>query len=629
MNEIFGSLFMTLFFASALAQHDTTVCQPYKNSGKELPSLPKGYSVRTECNIITENMTIEVHEFYDASLNMSAYKQTEMDGEIYAILNYNTNQFIYIEPSEDGMAKLCQVTELSKFVPSFDKQTKESNIIRLVDALNYGKGTSLMYIKSDILRGEKVQIWKACVYDQALQATFDVSWYFSAEGWRTSSGTRAVPVRMHLVGKTVDKKGNVKRHERIYDYSEFNPKAPDYKVFELHSGSFCKGIKEKKKIPETPMCFSYGMESVSMGAGGNIRSDLYIYYDAEKKLFRMDYVEPEEGAPGYNKGPLTQIHDFNSGVAYLVYKNRGSCDMFPIDQIGEDTVSLNSGKVRMKTSKEFFGFNKKNFIYEGERNVRGIDCDVWIDTRNDWPQKNSSQSIWEWSFSSDEVLANSEANTESSFPVSLEITQPKTEINLLHNIYGVEEDFQNYDKFDISMCFDDLHRLDYQFSIHGSYKSIVRNQEEKFKSIVRMTLSIYASISPLRISNIKVDYDSEDVLVYFSLLDLPKVKGDVKQITLGNNLKDASERIVNGIASKEFKIDLGNGKLVPLKQSTFQQVNNLPSAKQGKYKPGDMAGIGLGMLLVGLLAGGLVTKYIIKKRLNDKFKSVKFDAEME
>lgn len=40
--------------------------------------------------------------------------------------------------------------------------------------------------------------------------------------------------------------------------------------------------------------------------------------------------------------------------------------MFPIDQIGEDTVSLNSGKVRMKTSKEFFGFNKKNFIYEGE-----------------------------------------------------------------------------------------------------------------------------------------------------------------------------------------------------------------------------------------------------------------------
>ena len=73
------------------------------------------------------------------------------------------------------------MTPLNKFVPRLDQQMKESNIIRLHDVLNYGKDSIIKYIPSGKLRGEDVQIWNACVYDKAWEATFNVTWYFSGE----------------------------------------------------------------------------------------------------------------------------------------------------------------------------------------------------------------------------------------------------------------------------------------------------------------------------------------------------------------------------------------------------------------------------------------------------------------
>ena len=55
-----------------------------------------------------------------------------------------------------------------------------------------------------------------------------------------------------------------------------------------------------------------------------------------------------------------------TGVAYITDKSRGNCSAVPIETTGFDVKNADAQHVRIRTTKEFFDFDKTSYIYEGQ-----------------------------------------------------------------------------------------------------------------------------------------------------------------------------------------------------------------------------------------------------------------------
>ena len=56
---------------------------------------------------------------------------------------------------------------------------------------------------------------------------------------------------------------------------------------------------------------------------------------------------------------------FFSGVAYIVDQLRGNCSVANISDVGFDVRNADPTHVRIRSSKEFFYFDKTQYNYEG------------------------------------------------------------------------------------------------------------------------------------------------------------------------------------------------------------------------------------------------------------------------
>merc|ERR1711894_823558 len=93
----------------------------------------------------------------------------------------------------------------------------------------------------------------------------------------------------------------------------------------------------------------------------------------------------------------------------------------------------------MGTPKEFFDFDIYKYEYEGVKTVRGIDCDVWITQRNDWPLGYPQNSTWEWWFALPNSWTQSVGHTYVfGMPIQLRMSSPS--LNVVYNIYDYNEE---------------------------------------------------------------------------------------------------------------------------------------------------------------------------------------------
>ncbi|XP_014666764.1 PREDICTED: uncharacterized protein LOC106808521 [Priapulus caudatus] len=205
--------------------------------------------------------------------------------------------------------------------------------------------------------------------------------YFFSQDAYTYTGQHVVPLRA-VVNGTVKDGSTVRQITHVYDFTAFEEISyPEHtEIFQIPRGVYCSGKISEKSVPDIPTAFSMIIEQSAtvdekpyLAASGEV-------YDYDNKLLRITtYVEnaPNITVPA-NKIFVTQIHDYNSGVAFIINDLRGNCTTVAIADVAtafEDIYNVTTlgnfsfNVLHMKGPMGIFEFDQGETYYNGKVGV--------------------------------------------------------------------------------------------------------------------------------------------------------------------------------------------------------------------------------------------------------------------
>ncbi|KAK3095217.1 hypothetical protein FSP39_011664 [Pinctada imbricata] len=617
---------LTIILAVTLAAHgpDNSICnvnQLPTNSGPKKPPLPGTYRVTIECNIEDKTYTTDYTEYYDQPNNRAAFHNWELGFHVANIYSYDTNELLTIE-EQSGV---CSVDKLSQANSNFLFGYTSSNTAKGVGklysaygALRFGGNITEIYKGTTTVRGMLVNHWQSCMYWKNIDATMTVDWYFSAPGW-TMATSNQIPVRCVVQGVTYEvKNGSVvpRNFNHTYEFSEFRNSIDPQEaidIFETPSGVVCPHRLDTRPLPNPSNYFRFTSEILNpdMKSIGFIKE----WYDYNMSLVRYDYKPQPENPSPYGFDLLSEIHDFSEGVAYIRDPAMGNCTPVPISAVGFDAkYAPDAIHVRIRNSKEFFYFDKTQYAYEGVKNVRGIDCNVWIGNRQDWPTGSPTNTTWEWYFAVTDWVQSTGHTYDFGMPIQMKLTANGIG-SYIYNIYDYDEEQPSIFDFDITTCFNFSQKQDFAVRIKAKYKDTAGKNLQLFKYMVIMEVHKWTGISPLRVQNVNVDFDDVDVIIRFTILGGAPIAGDVTNPVQQVDLETAANQLTAAISKGSFQIPVDVTSLAKSKMYKASayvintKANNIVSnyyvapPKKTSYTGGQMAGLGVGMLVLFFVIG--------------------------
>ncbi|XP_060595306.1 uncharacterized protein LOC132749526 [Ruditapes philippinarum] len=202
-------------------------------------------------------------------------------------------------------------------------------------------------------------------------------------------------------------------------------------------------------------------------------------------------------------------------------------------------------------------------------------------------------------------------------------------ISTYEHMYGFSNGHPDPDVFDVSQCFAmDYHSTYLAVDITGrEIDEVLKFHQKEFISEVRQTIASAAKVSVTRVASIKWEEGKFNrntrLIVTFQLFD-NKLTGLEESVYTGPSLSEAISNLQNAINSGThimFDVVLGTShtaRLGILEGSLYEVYTTkatVTSASTRKYGAGAMAGLGIGMLVIGALLG-LLAAYIIYRRFN-------------
>ncbi|XP_048750693.1 uncharacterized protein LOC125662497 [Ostrea edulis] len=620
---MFREFIYVVSIATVLASHgkDTLICNGDPVSSvpnRPRPNITNTFSAHIQCVIMNKNETTDIHEWFDEALSVGRVRQLDQGVQLDAWYNYNTNEFIAYVPGS-GCAVQQLSTSSQRFLMGYN-QANGGKIFSAAQSLRMtGTGINEVYMGLSNIRGIAVDVWQSCQYWASMDATMTVKWYFSAANpeWDTALGV-VVPVGARVTGSIYDPDGTRRLFDHWYEMFHYRQTVDNPQVFETPAGLQCPGRKNVKNLPTMPPAFSFMSEYVDKTR--KLVSFMKEYYSFMEKLVMYYYRPlPSDNSP-FGTSDLREIHDFNTGVAYIIDTMYGNCTAQPIQQTF-DTRFVDKNHLRMRNAKEFFYFDVINYTYEGVKTVRNIDCDSWVGVRANWPTPGIS-SIWQWYFATNQWVEVNTGAAQGGTPVQLVIDAPANAYHNEYNIFNYDVHTPDVLKFDISQCYVNRNRRKFQLSFLGDYKSAVDGNLEIFKYNILKSLVSTLSVSVLRIANLNVYYTPKDIIVTFEILDVAPVVGDVNSIVKETPLYVAANMLQTKVQNSQFAIALDRKAfpnipaMVPLKQSftetTYLNNKNQTAASQTGYGPGAMAAVGVTLPLVGGALGGVFAYFFFK-----------------
>ncbi|XP_071098407.1 uncharacterized protein [Haliotis cracherodii] len=609
---------------SVLHGRDNGVCTVPQNTntGPTRPKLPSVYSVHTECNILNNDYTIDTQEWYDGSNNRALLSQTSDGQRALGYYDYNHNELLVVNPQPASGYPTCKVQNLAtsdnNFLFGLQRFRNGSDgTYPAGSAFEFGGNIPEQYLGHVTVRGIQTDAWKSCVYWKSLDATMNVTWYYAAQNnWQTASNTQQVPVRCHVTGRRYTDATTSYNFDHIYEFSDYLPYIDlGPTVFEVPDNTICPGRNNTKPFPKYSSYFK--MKSEMVVSTSNLVSFVWEWYDFSTKMSKFQY-RPAPTAAVYSTHMVSEIHDYNTGTSYVIDSVGGNCTVSAID--GLDAVNVDPTHVKMVSTQYYKNSISGTLAYDGVRSVRGIDCDVWVEERNDWPARGSGvNSTWEFLYATPLWLFQHGFGNNSILPVQLSIAAASVNFYTTFNIYEYDDDEPSLLDFDITPCFGPTHKKDMKFILPAQYSKLVADELTMFRYFILVTVAGYTTISPIRITNIQVDFlDSKDVLVSFRLLDKAPLPGDVANPVSQLPLKDAVDILKYGINSGNFTININGVIMKPRPYSVSAKdtviVEHPWKNVKLEYTGGSVVGLGIGMLVASSVAGFIIYMVIRKRR---------------
>ncbi|XP_064605994.1 uncharacterized protein LOC135470876 [Liolophura sinensis] len=493
-------------------------------TGPSLPSLPNTFQTIVEANFINTQVSMDVKEYFDATANRGAYVLKTGGSEIFMVYSYDTNELF-----QDTM--ICKTTNLTgnadKFVFGETDIDGAPHIFTSNGAMRFGSKFGEKYIGQDQIRGINVDHWQACIYWESIKAYFTVDYYFTMKNWTAPIHQSQIPVRAWVQGVGIDVDGHLHAFNHYYDYFAFAPGISDPTVFETPKGIVCPDRIVTMDVPKLTGQYSYREEIIFPSDAVLQTAD--VWYDSNYKLVRYDYRTEEPMSPFYTTNPLSEIHDYNTGVSYAIDKVQGNCTMTPLENNSFD-VSLNYSQTnhgqyveQMRSSLGLF-YLDDNYSYEGQRTIAGIVCDVFISRRTDFipdPSFGIVNSTFEYYFLAEDwsEIAQTGLDEGTRIPIRLEVNTFDDGYYAVYNFFDFDQEHPDLNNFDITPCFNQDQRIDMQITFPGDFVDDVEDHLKYFELDTRLKIAELANISPIRVQHSSVKYNYGTIFYRASMLE--------------------------------------------------------------------------------------------------------------
>ncbi|XP_055956297.1 uncharacterized protein LOC126818106 [Patella vulgata] len=460
----------------------------------KLPSLPPSFQTRIEANILDMNYSISAVEYVDDENNRA-------NTCTVSNLTGDANTVIF---GGGGAAGGIPHVYSTAGVLHFAKELGETYM---------GSGT--------LVRGLKANHWQTCMYWPVVRANFTLDYYFSVPGWNNSAGAPSVPLRAEVTGIYTIINDVTQQFHHIYDYIDFRTSPPDDpSVYETPAGISCPGRKKVRDMPKLKSKYYYREEIISPGGQQIQQAD--VWYDFDWQLLRYD-SRPLDISPPYNSlNPYTEIHDYNTGVAYAMDKLIKNCTIMPIENGTWDSAYNSSRQFLHMRSPGSLFFLDDSYAYSGQRKARGIDCDVYTSTRADF---SDGLNVFEMYFLREDwsAMDNIGLDTDTpDIPIRLTITGPGDfGFTVIYELYDFDQETPDIQTaFDISNCYNDFEKIDFRITFPSKAGNLLSEYRTIFiDQAILLIASLSGGLSPLRITRTEVHWDDSNVYMIGTLLD--------------------------------------------------------------------------------------------------------------
>lgn len=81
------------------------------------------------------------------------------------------------------------------------------------------------------------------------------------------------------------------------------------------------------------------------------------FYDFDAKLFKMNFFKDQR--------PITEVHDFRTGLVYSVDDQTGNCSVTQINPDGIDAVTGPDGFTNIRNPEQFFDTQNVTYQFSG------------------------------------------------------------------------------------------------------------------------------------------------------------------------------------------------------------------------------------------------------------------------
>ena len=530
-------------------------------------SSPKAtFELFIEKNTEGYGFTETIGEIFDGKDDVGIAIQTLGGNTVLTYSYYPINELLVVKDGKCAVYNLNESYSLTPFFVFVDQDGKE-HIVTSLSQLFGSDTLKFVYISgSNYVRGIAVNEWQTCAYDKKTMLTYRITVSLSNSAkWLPAHSTEGRPVPVQILIETIDPSLNIGR--TFYTVTNFRPRITKEEEFYIPpSGVFCPGRKNHKQVPTLPKAFSFLNQYVQpIGGTQNMAGVInYIFeeYDFENKLFRYDTDN--------NDFVVTEVHDFSTGLNYVMNKFTGNCTIAKIPE-GIDTDMIGD-QIKMRDPADFFDLENTNFQYSGRRRVNGVDNDVWIGQK----VISGLNFTLEWYFLSYNWTRTDLLYPSSLFPISTiisaNIQAPNGQMTYIKNynhFFAFKEQKNHFDSFEIKLCQQNLERRSFVFTLPKVLEYNIIKRPEDFRNSAVVALQKAAKVlSPLRISNVHFDFEKSLVLCAFTIHEAAKLDGDAKkEISLNEAVENLSKFFANNQLEIEVQTEGGSTTILASQDS--------------------------------------------------------------
>ncbi|XP_071525809.1 uncharacterized protein [Panulirus ornatus] len=387
------------------------------------------------------------------------------------------------------------------------------------------------------------------------------------------------------------------------------------------------------------------------------------HYDWESQIVATDFIPWFIiGQLNRYNYELRRVQDFNQGLEYYVMKHLDDCLVMPIENFTSagDVIVGDHGSVSLMPPWNFDGFDTP-MQYNGMHWTRGVPADVWIGLKKVWNSSFNEDFVWYFAspLAIDETMLEVDRNgrhrmdaknLRSNVNINMHerignrgwqqvvlnnpipiMSMDKVPLrlerylnilsgfpHLIYNMYDFQSEPPMMHTIDISSCYNNTQMRSFILDLPPDSLEKVKQERDKLMYSAQRALADVAIVSPLRINKIAIEAGDNRVRLLFTVLEKSKVVGTAPGSQLESDMATAVQLIRSAVSTSQLvivvqmkKTTSNRGKpssvsIVAVSNSMVEvtRIGNDYSYSSSKgYQSGDMAGLAIGMLLMGALVG--------------------------